>query len=612
MAIQVNTLFLEQWLRTNSGGISQNVSGHSSSSSARAIIQAWSELRDSLQNQTFHPHILQSLKNLINSQASLHVADPQAKLLLSVLSSQSFDLPSESYPILLRLLYIWVRKSVRPSATLIDSAVDVLSHVFATEFGLKKSPYFLAEGILILGAISFVPLASESSKIVCLELLCRLLEEDYPLIRSWEEVIPDVLAGIGYALSSSLDVHFVRVLDSLLEIWGKGDGPSITIPTALMILHLVEWVVSGYIKLRSFKKIEAFTQGALGTLKESYVPSAVVMVAAGVLRACRHATNGQGLEIVSMLRISAENQIGFIAQNLISKTEGRVKSDSDPMNSLLLQCMSLALARSGAVSFSAPVLVCLASALLREIFPLRHLYMQILQFLHRSGSELGLNETKKHVDSVLFKEAGAITAVFCNQYASADEESKNLVESLIWDYCQDVYSGHRQVALLLRERKDELLVDLEKIAESAFLMVVVFALAVTKHILNSNFSQEMQREKSVHILVSFSCLEYFRRMRLPEYMDTIRRVVAYVQENESACFSFVESMPTYVDLITGQGFSSKKKMEYEWFKDEVQTARILFYVRVIPTCIERLPALVFRRVVAPTMFLYPKYMNALL
>ncbi|XVF15194.1 hypothetical protein REPUB_Repub09cG0129500 [Reevesia pubescens] len=608
MARQVNTFFLEQWLRSNVGGISHTVSGHSSSpSSARAIIQAWSELRDSLQNQTLHPHILlQSLKTLLNSQASLHVADPQAKLLLSVLSSQSFDLPSESYPILLRLLYIWVRKSVRPSTALIDSAMVVVSRVFATEFGLKKSPYFLAEGILILGAISFVPPVSESSKIVCLELLCRLVEEDYHLVRSGEDIIPDLLAGIGYALSSSVDVHFGRVLDSLLGIWGKEDGPSSTVPTALIILHLVEWVVSGYIKSRSFKKIEAFSQGTLGTSKANYAPFALVMVAAGVLRASRHAANGQGLEFVSTLRISAENRIFFVAQNLISKTKGFVNSDSDPTNSLLLQCLSLALARSGAVSFSAPVLVCLTSALLREIFPLRHLYMQILQFLHGHGSELGINEIKKHLDSVLFKEAGAITGVFCNQYVSADEESKNLVESLIWDYCQDVYSGHRQVALLLRERKDELLVDLEKIAESAFLMVVVFALAVTKHRLNSNFSQEMQREKSVQILVSFCCLEYFRRMRLPEYMDTIRRVVACVQENESACISFVESMPAYVDLTTWQDFSAKQKMEYEWSKDEVQTSRVLFYMRVIPTCVERLPAHVFRRVVAPTLFLYPK------
>lgn len=46
-------------------------------------------------------------------------------------------------------------------------------------------------------------------------------------------------------------------------------------------------------------------------------------------------------------------------------------------------------------------------------------------------------------------------------------------------------------------------------------------------------------------------------------------------------------------------------MEYVWTKDEVQTARVLFYLRVIPTCIARLPSPVFGDVVAPTMFLYP-------
>lgn len=52
--------------------------------------------------------------------------------------------------------------------------------------------------------------------------------------------------------------------------------------------------------------------------------------------------------------------------------------------------------------------------------------------------------------------------------------------------------------------------------------------------------------------------------------------------------------------------SSFRKMEYLWTTDEVQTARILFYLRVIPTCVECIPASVFRKVLAPTMFLYPE------
>ncbi|ESR34214.1 hypothetical protein CICLE_v10006576mg [Citrus x clementina] len=98
-------------------------------------------------------------------------------------------------------------------------------------------------------------------------------------------------------------------------------------------------------------------------------------------------------------------------------------------------------------------------------------------------------------------------------------------------------------------------------------------------------------------------------MRLSEYMDTIRGVVVSVQENESACVSFVESMPSYADLRNWQDFSVLQKMEYIWYKDEVQTARILFYLQVIPTCIERVTAPIFRQVLAPTMFLYMGHPN---
>ncbi|XP_024024272.1 uncharacterized protein LOC21406438 [Morus notabilis] len=175
----------------------------------------------------------------------------------------------------------------------------------------------------------------------------------------------------------------------------------------------------------------------------------------------------------------------------------------------------------------------------------------------------------------------------------------------MWNYCHHIYVEHRKVALALRGEKDESLVDLERTAESAFLMVVVFALAVTKHKFNSKLNEETKMDLSVQILVAFSCLEYFRRICLPEYMDTIRVVVVSIQENDSACVSFVESMPTYIDLTKGPVLTLQRKTEYIWCKDEVQTARILFYLRVIATCIERLPSPVFGKAVAPTMFLYP-------
>ncbi|KAG8645426.1 hypothetical protein MANES_10G064500v8 [Manihot esculenta] len=548
-----NTLFLEEWLRSNSGSNSPSISittSHSSSSSARAIIQAWSELRDSLQHQSFLPNHLQALKILLQSQTSLHVADPQAKLLLSILSSKNLFLPVEAYPLLLRLLYIWVRKSFRPASVLVNLAVEVLTKVLDSNFDATKSPELFAEGVLLLGAFAFVPSAPESSKTVCLELLCRLLDKEYMLISSVHELIPDVLAGIGYALCSSINAYYIRIFDALLGIWGKEDGPQ-----------------------------------------------------AGALRALnRSISGGRDLQILSRLRSSAESRIESVAQDLITRTGSFSNIGNDCKTSLLLQCISLALARCGAVSSRAPLLISLASALLMEIFPLQHLYTRILELRQGSSSKMNLGEVKEHLNSVPFKEAGAISGVFCNQYVSIDEENRAIVENMIWRFCQDLYLGHRRVALLIGGKEDELLRDIEKIAESAFLMVVVFALTVTKQKINPNFSIEAQIETSVSILVSFSCVEYFRRMRLPEYIETIRCVVVSVQENETACKSFVESMPSYADLTNFQEFL--KKVEYKWFDDEVQTARILFYLRVIPTCIERLPGPVFSRVVAPTMFLY--------
>ena len=558
MAKQVNGVFLEDWLKgingySSSSGSRTFGSQNSYASSARAIIQAWAELRDSVQHQSFHSNHLQALKTLVNSQDSLHVAEPQAKLVLSILSSPKLSLPHESYPLLLRLLYIWVRKSTRPSSALIDSVVEVISQHVSSQFDHGQNPLLFSEGVLLLGSLAFVRLASESSKRVCLELICRLLEEKYPLMGLFEGIVPDVLAGIGYALCSSVSDHYVGTLDFLLGIWGKGGGPQGSISHGLMILHLIEWVMSGLINSRSLENVTVFSREALETMKEKYVPFAVVMAAAGVLRTLnKSAASGLRLDILSRLRVSAEDRIESVARNLIS-TRAFSSSQNDLTVGLSLQCLSLALARSGPVSSRSPFFVCLASALLTEIFPLRRFYTRVLESLHGNPAGLLHNEVKEHLESVPFMEAGTITRVLCNQYVSVDEESHRMVETLIWDYCHYIYLEHRKVALALRGVYDELLMSIEKITESAFLMVVVFALTVTKHKFNSKLNQEMKVDISVRILVAFSCLEYFRRIRLPEYMDTIRVVVVSIQENKSACVSFVESMPDYVDLTNGPG-----------------------------------------------------------
>ncbi|KAE9620811.1 putative armadillo-like helical protein [Lupinus albus] len=600
MSRQPDILFLEEWLKSRSGDPKKFSPKKSYPLSARAIIQAWAELRDSLQQPSFHQHHLQHLKSLVSSQSSLHVADPQARLVLRILSSSSFSLPYESYPLLFRLLYIWVRKAYKPTSDIIDSAMEVLSHLFSSQFDSGKNPVFFSEGILLLGAFSFVPSSSERSKTVCLDLLSRQLIEKCQFLGSFTELVPDFLAGIGYALSSSVTVHYHRILNSLFEIWHKDDGPQGNIFVGLMVLHLIDWVMTNLINFQFLDKIHVFLQETFGSLKEHYASFAVFMAAAGVLRVVnRSASSSMKLEILSTMRVSAVGWMEALINDLVSGTLRFNNSGNDHKNRLLLQCVSVALARTGSFSGHSSFFVCLALALLTEIFPLPRLYKSVIE-PSNAPHELKLNEVKEHLDNILFQEAGAITAIFCNLYVSADEENKNIVENLIWEYCRDIYFGHRQVALVLKGKEDELLEGLEKIAESAFLMAVVFALAVTKHKLNSKFAQEIQTEVSLRILVSFSCVEYFRHVRLPEYMETIRKVVATVNSNEHTCTSFLNSMPSYVDLTNGPD----PKTKYLWSEDKVQTARILFYLRVIPTFIECLPSNVFSNVVAPTMFLY--------
>jgi hypothetical protein len=52
-------------------------------------------------------------------------------------------------------------------------------------------------------------------------------------------------------------------------------------------------------------------------------------------------------------------------------------------------------------------------------------------------------------------------------------------------------------------------------------------------------------------------------------------------------------------------FPSLAGTRYIWHKDEVQTSRILFYLRVVPTCVGLIPAHMIRDKVASIMFLYP-------
>ncbi|KAL6539175.1 hypothetical protein OROGR_011824 [Orobanche gracilis] len=314
----------------------KNDSAQSSASSAQALIQAWSDLRDLLQCQAFHARHRKALKILISSQTGLHVADPQAKLIISILSSHSLSLPHDSYPLFFKLLYIWVRKS-RQTSSVVESAIEVLLHVFSSKACCGKSSLFVSDGILLLGALSFQTPASEKAKRLCLELLCKLLEEDYRSIFLSDELASSALAGAGYALASPVKGNFRRILDILFRIWGREGGP-FGISQGLMLLHMIEWVLSSSINLHSLDSIDDVRE-PLENVEPAHSSVALVMTAAGALRTINRSKSSGFAHIKN----SMEDCLEVVAKELVSAAKG---SDYH-----LLQSMALALARSGSVSY---------------------------------------------------------------------------------------------------------------------------------------------------------------------------------------------------------------------------------------------------------------------
>ncbi|RYR57363.1 hypothetical protein Ahy_A05g023101 isoform E [Arachis hypogaea] len=89
----------------------------------------------------------------------------------------------------------------------------------------------------------------------------------------------------GFNIAILVTVHYVTILDSLFEIWGKKDGPHET----------------------------------FGTSKENYTPFVVFMAAAGVLRAANRSTSsGVKLDIVSRIGTSTVICMEALVQGLVN------------------------------------------------------------------------------------------------------------------------------------------------------------------------------------------------------------------------------------------------------------------------------------------------------
>uniref|UniRef100_A0A0D9VBK5 Uncharacterized protein n=1 Tax=Leersia perrieri TaxID=77586 RepID=A0A0D9VBK5_9ORYZ len=412
--------------------------------------------------------------------------------------------------------------------------------------------------------------------------VCRILDDMEKGIESCHDLDHLGLAGIGCVLASADELQFRRIVGSLLRICGRiGD-----LSVGVRMLKLVEWLLLGFIETRKMRKVQVLFEMISPETCESqgYVLFAVVMVACGALRALRVASARYRLDFDPRLKEAPEPTIRFAADKAV--LDGKHVDD----RRLLVQCVALGLTQCGQVTPHESVLLSVCMALLEELLPLLDFLKMSVQSSDGDSAEVIKNRVKQHLDSVLFKEAGPVTGILCNQYSFASDKAKTSIETCVWEYAQVLYRHLRAAVVLHQGKQDDLLMDIEKIAEAAFLMVVVFSAEVTKHRLNAKSSEGFQPEVAVQILVSFSCLEHLRRLRLPEYTEAVRRAVLVNQENATVASLFIESIPSYAELSSKPDLLTLDGTRYIWYSDVVQTSRILFYLRVIPTCIGLIPA----------------------
>lgn len=598
-------------------------------------------------------HLL-ALQKLHQCRRSLHVADPQAKLLISLLSSAHLGASEPSTlgrarALVMLILAIWVRKSSRGSqsheASILQSVVDL-----ACKLTTDNQSLFVSERILLLGCLSAAPLVSPDSRRFCQEVVVELLgKEKEAIIVMSQGRIAEVLAGAGYALFSCSHASlFQYILTSLLSLWTAHDGLYACVPHGLMLLHLMEWTGLNLIKLQTanrgtmmgFSVVDKMNMFCvelpkLAKLRVTALSFAAVMAAGGLLRASYNKWP-EDFTFLEQLKSSMEETIVTVAGNvvlnlgLMTERPGSFMLGSDsvqftvwifgkesaaglvPAKRLILQCVAVTVSRCQGISYHANILLCLVVSLLIESFPLQVIYSSKIMNLPEISAFGEMEELGKHITSILFKEAGTMTRVMCNQYCSASRDLKQLVQHLMWEFSQALYTKHRTFKIRLNSsqqmevRNRKYHEAMEKITETAFFMLVMFLSTATKNDFSAS-SSDFQEQLSVVALDALSCVECFRNMQLQEYSETVKCTVSCVSKSASACASLVRRLPSYDDLTQSTGSSKLHCSEYYWYKDEVQTARIFFYLRILPTCLERIPDVVFGMEVAPLMFLYMQH-----
>ncbi|VAI54395.1 unnamed protein product [Triticum turgidum subsp. durum] len=536
----------------------------------------------------------------MSTPASLPPPAPAATPLTDLLESPTFapPAPAPPPPTPAAILTAWSHlRSAAPSPAVTLSALETL-HLHRRSLRLSSAHLELLLPLLPLHPRLVSPLLAT----------CPRLLPNYSLPFASLPLAPRLLllGTLATAKSSKNSTSNGTSGSPSTGNLGSDHGGDDPIVAVSRILENTERLVSGFVESRRMRKVQVLFEVISPEKCESegYVLFPAVMAACGGLRALRVASVRHRLDFAPKLKDAPEWTIRFAAKR--ATVEGR---HDDDQRRVLLQCVALGLTQCGPVASNDSVLQCVLMALLEELLPLPCLLRISVKSPDGNSAELAKNQVKQHQDSVLFKEAGPVTGVLCNQYSFADEKTKDYVETRVCEYAQELYHHLRAAVLLHQTKRNDLLAEIDKIAEAAFFMIVSFAAEVAKHRLDANSSGGLQPEVAVRILVEFSCVEHLRRLRLPEYTEAIRRAVVVNQDNAAASALFVESMPSCAELTTKPDLLTLDGTRYICYADEVQTSRILFYLRVMPTCISLIPADLIRDKLAPVVFLYIQHSN---
>jgi hypothetical protein len=229
-------------------------------------------------------------------------------------------------------------------------------------------------------------------------------------------------------------------------------------------------------------------------------------------------------------------------------------------NRYLLQCAAMAVSRSTRFSMSVSILLCLASTLLRDAFPISDYYTRQM---NQNRITEGLTD---YAEGLLFKESGTIFRCLCEQYQSADKDWQLCVEKLFLHYSHIVYKSHRGFMASINDEHflspiNQPRLNLEndrralrKIHEAILVSVVLLSSYASKQKVNTD--SHIKGMFGAEVLSSLACMEFIRQGKIPEYSDLVQKCVTWVSASEATCVMLKSLIPSPEDVVSAPGYLS--------------------------------------------------------